>query len=414
MKQLIVLLFLLPVMVMGQNFPKEITFVKSLDLTKWKDIVAKATKEDKVIFIQYGFKKDDGEILRRVKAVYNDNKVLDYLNKHFICFFIPFNEFRDRYNGLLPPSLFLDSLMPVPRDGQGVPSNFFTKQGKRLHKRYILPTNANNFLEDLQNVVNGKNNYYQMLEEFNNGSRDIEFFKNLLPTVSNLRDTVDKYLKVFIQNRDNLFTKENAELLMHCYSQNLAFDYLYSNKDLWKQVISEDTLENFYKKEISIQVAIRYYNRYIISPYDLIELFEEKYPKYGRYESIKFLLVQEAKYLNSKNKINYDFIINTYVDSFFLSKANAADLNSYAWCTFQNITDTILLNKALPWSKKSVEQDNNNPAYLDTYANILYKLGQTKEAIEIETKAVELVDTKDKKSYEETLDKMKKGKPTWR
>jgi hypothetical protein len=406
---------LFPILSIGQDFPKDIAFVKNLDLAKWNKIVVKATKEDKIIFIQYGFKENNSEALRRVKAIYSDSRVLDYLNKHFICFFIPVKEYTDRFNGLLPPNLFLDSLMPVPEAGkQGIPSYFFSNQGKWLHKRYALPTNTDNFLEDLQNVVNGKNNYYQMVDEFNNGNRDIEFFKSFFPSIQKVRDTVDKYLKVFVQTRDNLFTKENAELLMHCYSLDLAFDYLYNNQDVWKKVVNEDTLENFYKNEIYKQISIRYYNPNAISPYDLVKLFEEKYPKYGRYESIKFLLAQEPNYLRAKNNINYDFIFKAYVDSSFLSKANPANLNTYAWRIFQNSVDTILLNKALSWSKKSLELSKDNPMYLDTYANLLYKLGQTKEAIEIESKALELIDAKEKKSYEEALDKMKKGEPTWK
>ena len=411
MKKLIVIMFLLPVVVIGQDLPQEIVFVKNLDLSQWNKIVAKATKEDKIIFIQFGFSEFNDEYLNKLKTVYNEKSIADYLKEHFICLSIPV---KDRFKQVLPPNPFLDSLMPLPEVGQIVFSIFFTKQGKRLHKRSGTPTNANNFLEELQDVVNGKDNYHQMIEEFNNGNRDIEFFKHLLPTVIKVSDKVDNYLKVFIQTRNNLFTKENAELLMHCYSQNLAFDYLYNNQDLWGKVISVDTLENFYKKEISKQIQIRYYNVNIINPYDLIRKFDEKYPKYGRYESIKFLLVQQPIYLNAKNSINYDYIINNYVDSSFLSKSNAADFNIYAWRTFQKITDTTLFNKALSWSKKSLEQDKDNPMYLDTYANLLYKLGQVNEAIELETKALKLIEEKNKKSYQEVLDKMKKGEPTWK
>jgi hypothetical protein len=304
--------------------------------------------------------------------------------------------------------------MPLPKTGQVVFSTFFTKNGKRLHKSATIPYYSDSFFEDLQNVVNGKNNYYQIIEEFNNGNRDIEFFRNLVQTVIKVHDSVDKYLKIFVQTRDNLFTKENAELLMHCYSLNLAFDYLYKNQDVWKKVINEDTLENFYRNEIYKQISIRYYNPNAVSPYDLVKLFEEKYPKDGRYESIKFLLAQEPNYLRAKNSINYDFNFKAYVYSSFLSQANSANLNTYAWRIFQNSVDTTLLNRSLAWSKKSLELSKDNPMYLDTYANLLYKLGQTKEAIEIESKVLELIDAKEKKSYEEALDKMKKGEPTWK
>ncbi len=410
MKKLIVLL-LLPVLVIGQDFPKDIVFVKDLDLAKWNKIIARAVKEDKIIYMQYGFLENNSESLKKLKTIYNNQVILDYLNNHFICFFIPFKEFKNGYIDFSSHNFFLDSLMPVPTGGQGVPSYFFSKQGKHLHKRYPLPNNADEFLEDLQNVVNSKKNYYQMIEEFNNGNRDIEFFRNLLSTIHNSNETVDYYLKEFIKTRDNLFTKENGELIMHQYTKNVAFDYMYNNQDLWKKVISPDTLEKFYKGEISKQIAIRYYNPNIINPYDLIKLFEEKYPKYGKEESIKFLIRQLFNNDFKKPEL-YQSITNN-IDSNIISKLTFSELNSYAWATFLNINDTTLLNKALSWSKKSLEQDKDNPMYLDTYANLLYKLGQTKEAIETETSALELVDEKEKKSYLETLDKMKQGKSTW-
>ena len=51
--------------------------------------------------------------------------------------------------------------------------------------------------------------------------------------------------------------------------------------------------------------------------------------------------------------------------------------------------------------------------YIDTYANLLYKLGKKDEAITWEQKALDLAPEGEKKSYEETLDKMKKGEKTW-
>ena len=87
--------------------------------------------------------------------------------------------------------------------------------------------------------------------------------------------------------------------------------------------------------------------------------------------------------------------------------------NMFSWSIFENISDTSLLNTALSWSKKSIEQDEK-PMYIDTYANLLYKLGQKEEAIKQEEKAISLLKDEDKKSYKETLEKMKKGERTWK
>ncbi len=47
-------------------------------------------------------------------------------------------------------------------------------------------------------------------------------------------------------------------------------------------------------------------------------------------------------------------------------------------------------------------------AFMDTYANLLYKLGRKDEAIKWEEKALALCPEKEKKAFEATLIKMKR------
>jgi hypothetical protein len=51
---------------------------------------------------------------------------------------------------------------------------------------------------------------------------------------------------------------------------------------------------------------------------------------------------------------------------------------------------------------------------MDTYANILYKMGKKDDAITWEQKAADLSASADEKAgYQATIDKMKKGEKTW-
>ncbi|MCE7064567.1 thioredoxin family protein [Dyadobacter sp. CY326] len=77
------------------------------------------------------------------------------------------------------------------------------------------------------------------------------------------------------------------------------------------------------------------------------------------------------------------------------------ELNEHAWHFYEMSNRKSDLEKALMWSKKSIEWFDElnkgknhpmtlgNPAYLDTYAHLLYKLGHKEEAIVWQTKAVE-------------------------
>lgn len=89
-------------------------------------------------------------------------------------------------------------------------------------------------------------------------------------------------------------------------------------------------------------------------------------------------------------------------------------LNEVAWEFFETVTDTNTLENALRWSKRSLEIYPNNPKLLDTYANLLYKLGQTKEAISKEEEVLRYTDKNGNKGFEETLRKMKAGEKTWK
>ena len=99
------------------------------------------------------------------------------------------------------------------------------------------------------------------------------------------------------------------------------------------------------------------------------------------------------------------------------------DLNEHAWHVFQMSWKADDLERALKWSYQSQEFFNSlykdtahpmrlgNSAYIDTYAQLLYKLGRKEEAIEWQTKAVEAqrITGNSHASFEKTLEKMKDG-----
>jgi tetratricopeptide (TPR) repeat protein len=89
-------------------------------------------------------------------------------------------------------------------------------------------------------------------------------------------------------------------------------------------------------------------------------------------------------------------------------------LNGYAWEIFENCNDQKCILEAIKWSQKSLV-GNNDPMFIDTYANLLHKSGDTKEAIVWQKKAIEIMKEQgeDTESYEETLGKMEKGEKTW-
>ena len=88
-------------------------------------------------------------------------------------------------------------------------------------------------------------------------------------------------------------------------------------------------------------------------------------------------------------------------------------LNHVSWTFYEKITDKQMLEKALVWSKKANELDDNNPAIIDTYACLLFKTGQKQKAIKTEEKAIEIINKTpyflgDRNAYEGKLVEFKK------
>ena len=91
-------------------------------------------------------------------------------------------------------------------------------------------------------------------------------------------------------------------------------------------------------------------------------------------------------------------------------------LNEVALGFFEKAADTKALENALRWSKRSLEIYPNNHMLIDTYANLLYKLGKKEEAITNEKEALRIATEAkvDTKGYEKTLKKMNSGEKTWK
>jgi hypothetical protein len=129
------------------------------------------------------------------------------------------------------------------------------------------------------------------------------------------------------------------------------------------------------------------------------------------------------------NVIKFAAVLNDKMERFgsdTTSKGEDFKLNNLAWMMFEKIKDVVELKKIITWMAGVVRRGEKAtdyyikywPTYIDTYANLLYKVGETAEALKWQelavTKARELGLSKGTvKDIAETLEIMKKGEPTW-
>ncbi|GAA0552441.1 sugar-binding domain-containing protein [Chitinophaga japonensis] len=131
--------------------------------------------------------------------------------------------------------------------------------------------------------------------------------------------------------------------------------------------------------------------------------------KYGAPGEEILLRAKTIYYLNRQEWDSFAKAAAGYVSKYG-QYMRTDELNQFAWTAFEQVNDTSLLEPALDWSQLSLK-GGDQAAYLDTYANLLYKLGKKEEAIKYQEKAVSL--TADA-SLKENLEKMKRGERTWK
>jgi hypothetical protein len=103
----------------------------------------------------------------------------------------------------------------------------------------------------------------------------------------------------------------------------------------------------------------------------------------------------------------------------FFRELDDYDINERAWDLFEITTDSAMLRQIADISKKLIDREKAmgtlNANYIDTYSNILYKMGNTGDAIKWETAALEIAKGQSDQiiALNSTLTKMKKGEKTW-
>jgi tetratricopeptide (TPR) repeat protein len=93
-------------------------------------------------------------------------------------------------------------------------------------------------------------------------------------------------------------------------------------------------------------------------------------------------------------------------------------LDNHAWEILLQSDNRKDLETALQWSDSAVNlalrsaNQYNVPNWMDTKANLLYKLGRVREAIQVQQDAVAL--SPDAEDLLHNLKKMQQGRPTWK
>nr|WP_068892533.1 DUF255 domain-containing protein [Pedobacter panaciterrae] len=431
--------------------------VKFEQVLSWQAIKEKAKDENKYIFIDV-YATWCGPCKQMDETVYNNEKVGSLLNGRFISVKVQedqnigdhdyvkswyadakaiYQEFRVE---ALPTFLFLSPEGKLVNRGIGFHDiNAFIRMSE-----LTLINPIEEFNESLMAYKQGRRDYEKMSEliqktlEINKDEKlaaemSKDYKINFLDRLSEKNLLNKKYLDfigdhfTLINSHDNFFKL--------CYEQSAKVDQTKEyNGGGWAEFQVTQTIS---REDIDPILWNGKEPRNATPNWNSLEAFISK--KYPKIDIRKIMLNKKIQFYATIGSW-YEFVKYRSMEiKLYPPKigggygSDAWNLNTNAWFLFLHIEDPKILNEALRWSQLTVEltrtasvklKEDQNVQFYDTKANLLYKLGRVKEAIECEKLAIQINLFNAKKygkeeadineDYKQVILKMELGEPTWR
>lgn len=362
---------------------------------KWSEIIAKAQKENKLIFLD-AFASWCGPCKWMSKNVFTNDTVAQFYNNNFVNAKIDMEkgegiEIAKKYGVVAYPTLL-----------------YINGKGELVHRTCgSVPTQE--FINNGKNALNPEKQLTSIKKKFGKNPSDpklaMDYFTIAEQGCMGVDEEVALYFKS--QKESELKSPENWDIMKRFLNDadSKAFNFLLKNREEFGKLYSIDSVDHKIAAvyETSLRNLIRTNNT------EGFAKLKEKIKNSGDNGNEKILLNADmSMYQKKKDWSNYAETAEKYVNKYGMSDAIA--LNKIAWTFYENVEDKNMMLKAEEWARKSTElmdQYFNN----DTYAAVLYKNGKMKEAEKAALKAIELAKKEgaDFKDTENLLEKIRPG-----
>lgn len=410
MKRIFSLLLFLPFLALAQD--KGIHFEHGLS---WAAVKEKAKAENKYIFVDC-FTTWCGPCKFMSNTVFPQEAAGSFFNDKFVNIKIQFDSTAKDNEEVLK---WRADASQIAKDYNIVayPTFLvFAPDGHIVHRIVGGAQTAEAFITRVKPALNPEEQYYTQLEAFNKGRRDTAFLRKLATTSIQMYDRAnsEKVTTAYLDGQKDLLTPANIHLLNTAVTSTKSkwFPLFLKESEKIDVVIgkggTDRKVRDILAKEY-IRPALATAKEVTPATWTKVEgQLAAKYPKYAK-QIVAFNKIHY--YLQKGDWVNFRPAVNDYIKQYG-KDVDASDLNTYAWTVFEKCDDKACLEAALDWSKRSFE-GNNSPSLIDTYANLLYKLGRKDEAITWEEKAMNALPESDRADFNATLNKMRSGQPTW-
>jgi thiol-disulfide isomerase/thioredoxin len=401
-----------------------VQFTESLT---WKQIQAKAKAENKYIFVDC-YATWCGPCKEMDHTTYLSEKVGAYINDKFISVKAQLDS-SSKDNELVKKWYADADFIRKTYNITAYPSFlFFSPDGRIVHRDFGYKKDEA-FISLLQDALNPNKQYYTLLDNYQHGKKDYASMPDLADMVQKFGDKdmatsiSQDYLNNYLYKlpEEELYNKKAIEVMTRTVqsSKEKAFDLFVHHGEKVDEVMGQPgysrRVVDFIVSKEEIYSHLLKGKEPLTDKPDWDKMQSEIAKKYNEGCAERTILNAKLRWYEYKQdwpqvvKYNVYKIDKNGIDTSFWGMVGLNDM--IYGIIFMHSNDRDTLNKAIGWEEIVVKKNPTDYSNIDTYANLLYKVGRKEEAIQWEQKAIALAP--DNKEFKETCEKMKNGLPTW-
>ncbi|MFK8102470.1 MAG: thioredoxin family protein [Saprospiraceae bacterium] len=346
-----------------------VSFSKNL---KWKEILAKAASENKVVFLD-AYTTWCGPCKKMTRDIFPQKAIGDLFNDKFVNIKMDMEKgegvaIAEQYNIKAYPTLL-----------------FIAGDGSLVHRAAGYHTVPQ--LLDLADVALSPGKSLSSLEKkYNEGNREPDFLHSYAKARWEAMDgSHGKIADEYLATQKDWSTTENMRFLFTFLADtdSKMFEYLIANKARFEEMYGKPTIAGRVQELIYNKI----YDSKDASALEQIDvLFAKAYPEdEAKILSANFRLMY---YRQAGDRENYAKSAVKFFKK-YKKKATTDQLNDAAWTFYEVIDNKKQLKQAVRWAKESIKRESNYYNN-DTLAALYYKLGKKKKALKTANKAIVL------------------------
>ena len=395
-----VLLFLVIFSISLYAQEKGIRFSKDSLLS---EALARSKKEGKLVFIDC-YTSWCGPCKYLAKEIFPQEEVGNYYNSHFIN--LSFD--MEKGEGIKIRTKYAVQAFPTLL--------FINAEGETVHVG-VGAIDANALIELGKTAMDDTRNLLSISKKMKAGDKSVQTLLLYLKNNNYAADKealVNNYFKT-ATDEDKL-SKDAWDLFQNYINDidNDQFQYFLKHRSGYEQ--------KFGKKEVDNKIIsgfASYQQKYRADPQKAASVKSIDPVLYSKYVVLNdFMKVAWEQRTQKDDKGKWDNYITKAKEVISSDCIESMSVNDICWNIYENyrkFNDTATLKLAKEWQEKAQKALPNNHPINDTYAHILFELGNVKEAVKYEELAIkiatELNRTRDLKLYNAEVEKFRKKLP---